>query len=331
MIIQGANGSVEIFDHHIVLRRSGMINLLNGLMGEKSIPLSSITAVQFGDRWIQLSVVGETPKRIIEIGKDPNAVTFTSEQRPEFERLRGAIQSAINIPSLASLAAQYARGGRVQPVGVKRPAHPTLLIEGSPQDGDRLAPPNTDAWDHIRPWEPKSFSQWMGDRSWFTRFIIKAMLLSVALIVPIAVLVECSRVPSAANEQDADEQIAADNGVPVELPKQAKAMTVLPRWTGQYAGQLDGAEGTLGIRKGPQGEFSISLGMAGPSCVGGFDVTVERPDGNQLVMLLPPVETGDHCQVTLTHRGDRIAVGEDGCGSYHGASCAFVGDVNRQK
>ena len=37
MLAKGTNGTIELHEHHIVIKRNGIINAMNGLAGEKSI------------------------------------------------------------------------------------------------------------------------------------------------------------------------------------------------------------------------------------------------------------------------------------------------------
>lgn len=105
MLYEGSNGSVEVDDGMLRIRRkSGLTNfLLQGIQGERTVPLSSIRAVQFtpasGMRagYIQFSVMGavDRPGGIMEATKDENAVLFTSAQQSSFEELRKFVESAI--------------------------------------------------------------------------------------------------------------------------------------------------------------------------------------------------------------------------------------------
>jgi hypothetical protein len=104
MFADGSNGSVELKDDQIIIRRKGFANVLTqGIQGDKAIPLSSITAVQFraAGKWmaglIQFTLLGgrEFSGGMMEATKDENAVMFTDDQQPAFEALRGAVQGRI--------------------------------------------------------------------------------------------------------------------------------------------------------------------------------------------------------------------------------------------
>ncbi len=75
--------------------------------GEKRIPISSIKAVQWKpagplvNGFIQFTVPGGREKRSAfgsqtsSAGKDENSVIFTRKQMPEFEKLRAAVEPAL--------------------------------------------------------------------------------------------------------------------------------------------------------------------------------------------------------------------------------------------
>ncbi|MFD2498577.1 hypothetical protein ACFSTI_06600 [Rhizorhabdus histidinilytica] len=114
MKARGINCEVELFDHHIVIKRTGLFAAGSRLGGDKSVPLSSITSVQFrragmfSPGFIKFGILGEADPgwdKLIH----PNVVGFRSSQQVAFQRICDAIQSSINLPSLAVLASQHAR------------------------------------------------------------------------------------------------------------------------------------------------------------------------------------------------------------------------------
>lgn len=105
MLVDGSNGSVELLDNHIVIRRKGFANVLTqGIQGDKSIPMTSITAVQFRSAGsmmaglIQFTIVGGREFRggMLEATKDENAVLFERKQQSQFQALHDAVQQAIS-------------------------------------------------------------------------------------------------------------------------------------------------------------------------------------------------------------------------------------------
>lgn len=131
MRVEGSNGSVEYLGDRIVIRRKGLANVLTqGAQGDKTFPLSRITAVQFrraGSMMaglIQFTIQGGREFRggMLEATKDENAVMFTRDQEPAFARLREQVESAImagttpapsvrsEIDDLAKLAELHEKG-----------------------------------------------------------------------------------------------------------------------------------------------------------------------------------------------------------------------------
>ena len=130
MRAEGSNGSVELLDDSIVIRRKGLANILTqGLHGEKTIPFSNITAVEFkaAGTWmagmIQFTLVGGREFRggLAEATRDENAVLFTKAQQAAFEAVRdtvrknvtgndGALSQSSVADELTQLAALVDRG-----------------------------------------------------------------------------------------------------------------------------------------------------------------------------------------------------------------------------
>ena len=108
MRIEGSNGSVEVTDTGIIIRRKGLANILTqGVQGDKLVPYSTITAVQFRAAGtfmaglIQFTLLGgrEFKGGMMEATKDENAVLFTKQQQPAFERLREHVQAEMAKPA----------------------------------------------------------------------------------------------------------------------------------------------------------------------------------------------------------------------------------------
>ncbi len=163
MFADGSNGSVELADESITIRRKGFANVLTqGIQGDKQIPLTSITAVQFRSAGsmmaglIQFSIVGGREFRggMLEATRDENAVMFTREQEPSFAALRNAVQGRLKPPNAASaggsadeierLASLYEKGhltqqeftdakrrilsGQISAPAASQPALPTFSV-----------------------------------------------------------------------------------------------------------------------------------------------------------------------------------------------------------
>jgi len=104
MLIEGSNGVVEVDGECLRIRRKGVANLFTqGFQGEKTIPFSTLRAVQFKEagRWmagyIQFSIVGavERPPGIMEATKDENAVLFEKKQEPAFQQLKRLVEDRL--------------------------------------------------------------------------------------------------------------------------------------------------------------------------------------------------------------------------------------------
>jgi hypothetical protein len=94
------NGTVELTDSYVIIRRKGVLGLLTqGLKGEKRIPYSSITSVQFKtpgltNGYIQFGVAGgiESKGGLFAATSDENTVMFTMRVRDQFGHLRDAVE-----------------------------------------------------------------------------------------------------------------------------------------------------------------------------------------------------------------------------------------------
>jgi hypothetical protein len=101
VIFDGRNGgTVELLDSVLVIRRKGVASFLTqGLKGEKRIPYSSITSVQFKEAgfttgYIQFGLAGgiESRRGVWDATTDENTILFTKEASSEFHRLRDIVE-----------------------------------------------------------------------------------------------------------------------------------------------------------------------------------------------------------------------------------------------
>lgn len=91
---------VEINDSTIVISRKGTLNAVNlGLQGGKTIPFSSITAVQFKkcgltNGYLQLLIAGAVEKRggVFSATQDENAIIFSKKYEPLALELKEIIE-----------------------------------------------------------------------------------------------------------------------------------------------------------------------------------------------------------------------------------------------
>jgi Short C-terminal domain/Domain of unknown function (DUF4429) len=109
MLCKGKGGSLEVLDDAVIIHRSTLNFLLgftNGLKGDKRIPYSSITAVQFKrngfmDGYIQFTLAGGIESRggVLAASRDENSVCFDNNEL--FERARELIEKRIAIRTTA--------------------------------------------------------------------------------------------------------------------------------------------------------------------------------------------------------------------------------------
>ena len=112
----GQTGTIEFDGQAVVIRRDSL--RARGIFGkgEKRIPISSITAVQFkqagfSQGFIQLTIAGGSEGtagrrgRVQEAFTDENSVVFLKKASADFELVRDAINAAIAAPSAPAQAA----------------------------------------------------------------------------------------------------------------------------------------------------------------------------------------------------------------------------------
>src|SRR5688572_33183105 len=100
----GQNGQIELLDDRLVIRRKGLGSFItHGFGGEKSIPYSSITAVQYKEAgvlvvgYIQFSIKGgrENLGGVQGATYDENTVAYGASRQREFDELRREVESRI--------------------------------------------------------------------------------------------------------------------------------------------------------------------------------------------------------------------------------------------
>lgn len=101
MLFNGLNGgTVELLDNVLVIRRKGLGSFLTqGMKGEKRIPYSSITSVQFKEAgfttgYIQFGIAGGIESRggVWDATTDENTVLFTKAAADAFRHLRDLVE-----------------------------------------------------------------------------------------------------------------------------------------------------------------------------------------------------------------------------------------------
>lgn len=100
MHANGRNGQLELTERTLKISRRGVVAFLgHGLKGEKEILIEHVTSVQFKEAgavvngFIQFAFTGgrEATRGLFEAALDENTVTFTSDQEPEFRKLKRAL------------------------------------------------------------------------------------------------------------------------------------------------------------------------------------------------------------------------------------------------
>lgn len=109
------------------------------------------------------------------------------------------------------------------------------------------------------------------------------------------------------------------------------AAAAADQWTGTYKGPFDGARGTVQIgAPNARGERRIDVDMVKPlGCSGGLTGSAV-PNGNAIALRVKD-DIGGVCKIAIVKRGRTLTLNEDGCGFFHGASCAFDGTATGGK
>jgi hypothetical protein len=100
----GINGQMSVDDNFIVISRKGLnAKFTQGLKGDKRIPMTSVTSVQFKEAsalmggYIQIGILGgvESNSGIIGAQYDENSVNFRKGQENHFSAIRDFIEAKI--------------------------------------------------------------------------------------------------------------------------------------------------------------------------------------------------------------------------------------------
>jgi hypothetical protein len=106
MEAKGVTGNIVFDGQMVTIKRTGAAARMIHGQGEKSIPVTSIAAVQWkpptwaSRGFIQFTIPGGNEQRSLKGSRtmdaagDENSVLFSKTQMPEFERLRVAIETA---------------------------------------------------------------------------------------------------------------------------------------------------------------------------------------------------------------------------------------------
>ena len=103
--IEGSNGQIRLTSNRVIISRKGTTAFITqGLKGDKEIPISRITAMQFKRAdaltkgYLQFSIHGsiESKGGIFAAVTDENTIMFTELEEPEFDELKRYVNSVID-------------------------------------------------------------------------------------------------------------------------------------------------------------------------------------------------------------------------------------------
>jgi hypothetical protein len=101
----GSNGQIRLTRNRIIISRKGAMGFISqGLKGDKEIPISRITAIQFKHNdaltkgYLQFYIQGGLESRggVFAATTDENTVMFTDLQEPSFKELKRYIDSVMD-------------------------------------------------------------------------------------------------------------------------------------------------------------------------------------------------------------------------------------------
>ena len=104
MAASRSGDKIEVYEHKVIIKRSiGVKLLLQGLKGEKEIPIRSIVAIQFKaastflSGYIQFTLTGgsEAKGGWQEAGLDENTVEFVKAEEAQFRKIKDAVDAKI--------------------------------------------------------------------------------------------------------------------------------------------------------------------------------------------------------------------------------------------
>lgn len=111
MIVQASNGELEFRDGRVLIRKKGLRSfLVQGPGGERSIPATSITAIQmklgglFLNGFIQFSYAGgkQFTGTMMDAASDPDAVVFGHGRNDEIQQFKALVESVMQSHNAAS-------------------------------------------------------------------------------------------------------------------------------------------------------------------------------------------------------------------------------------
>ena len=96
---------------------------------------------------------------------------------------------------------------------------------------------------------------------------------------------------------------------------------------GKYDASKDSYRHSATITRTPNGSYKVNVSVSMRGCLGAFD-GIGKIEGATLVART--TEKDDTCRLTISKTSNGIAVNEDKCMAWHGASCEFSGTLRKR-
>jgi hypothetical protein len=96
----------------------------------------------------------------------------------------------------------------------------------------------------------------------------------------------------------------------------------------KYAGGTRDYRRSATITQAPNASFRVKLEIAARGCLGEFD-GVGRMNGPNLVVRSD--DKNDSCEIVISRQSGGISVQERDCQMWHGAACAFSGQLKARR
>jgi len=162
---------------------------------------------------------------------------------------------------------------------------------------------------------------------------MKSNIIGVALLgAIIGVAASCSQ-PATQDAQQAPAAPAAtsESASTATQPAAAPASSTTSQTSaasvaGEYEGDFGDAGAAVTISGSPP-HYNVHIIVGGEGCGGGA-LGSAQANGAGVLTVRPP--DAPSCRITMTPNAHGYAVAESGCGSLHGDTCSFDGQVHRK-
>ena len=113
--------NISIDDNTLTINRKGFISFGNGLRGEKTIPLSNITAVQLKKPgmmhgYLQFSINGSVEAKgdVMQLLKDENTIVFSGKHLDDMLELKYLIETSHAPVTIASTSSPVSDASQIK-------------------------------------------------------------------------------------------------------------------------------------------------------------------------------------------------------------------------